>query len=185
MASSYPGALDAFSNPSASDTLDSATVPHHTQHSDANDAIEAIQATLGVNPQGSSATVTQRLSSISAGSSVIISGTTPTDLSVLWADTNDNPIGYTYNVVAKTANYTVLSTDEIVTCNTSGGAFSVTLPAASTCKGRRFFFKKIDTSSNKLTIVGNIETDINPTLGPGVDDVTIFSDGFNFYYWGF
>ena len=57
MASSYPGGLDAFSNPAASDALDSVSVPHHTQHANANDAIEAIQAALGLNPQGGSATV--------------------------------------------------------------------------------------------------------------------------------
>jgi hypothetical protein len=51
-------------NPTATDTLDSATVPHATQHADANDAIEAIQVTLGVNPQGSSATVVARLTAL-------------------------------------------------------------------------------------------------------------------------
>ena len=64
MASSYPGGLDAFTNPTASDTLDSATVPHAAQHSNANDAIEAIESTLGVNPQGSSATVVARLTAL-------------------------------------------------------------------------------------------------------------------------
>jgi len=64
MASSYPGGLDNFTNPSASDTLDSATVPHADQHGNANDAIEAIESTLGVNPQGSSATVVARLTAL-------------------------------------------------------------------------------------------------------------------------
>jgi len=60
MATNYPGALDSLTNPTASDTLDSATVPHATQHANANDAIEAIESTLGVNPQGSSASVAAR-----------------------------------------------------------------------------------------------------------------------------
>jgi hypothetical protein len=64
MASSYPGGLDNFTNPTASDTLDSATVPHASQHANANDAIEAIESTLGVNPQGSSATVVARLTAL-------------------------------------------------------------------------------------------------------------------------
>jgi len=88
MASSYPGALDAFSNPSASDTLDSATVPHHTQHSDANDAIEAIQATLGVNPQSSSTTVADRLVLISSGMGVTFAASAPSNHNQLWADTS-------------------------------------------------------------------------------------------------
>lgn len=42
---SYPGTLDSFSNPTSSNTLDS---PDHAgQHSDTNDAIEAIQSVLG------------------------------------------------------------------------------------------------------------------------------------------
>jgi hypothetical protein len=64
MASSFPSGLDNFTNPSASDTLDSATVPHAAQHSNANDAIEAIESTLGVNPQGGSATVVARLTAL-------------------------------------------------------------------------------------------------------------------------
>jgi len=64
MASSFPGGLDNFTNPTATDTLDSATVPHAAQHGNANDAIEAIEGTLGVNPQGSSATVVARLTAL-------------------------------------------------------------------------------------------------------------------------
>jgi len=64
MASSFPGGLDSFTNPTATDTLDSATVPHADQHSNANDAIEAIESTLGVNPQGGSATVVARLTAL-------------------------------------------------------------------------------------------------------------------------
>jgi hypothetical protein len=64
MASSFPGGLDSFTNPTATDTLDSATVPHADQHANANDAIEAIESTLGVNPQGSSATVVARLTTL-------------------------------------------------------------------------------------------------------------------------
>ena len=66
MATNYPGALDSFTNPTSTDTLNSATVPHADQHANANDAIEAIQATLGINPQGGSATVVARLNSIGA-----------------------------------------------------------------------------------------------------------------------
>jgi hypothetical protein len=64
MASSYPSNLDSLTNPTASDTLDSATVPHATQHANANDAIEAVQSTLGTNPQGGSATVVARLNTL-------------------------------------------------------------------------------------------------------------------------
>lgn len=50
MASNYPTSLDTFTNPSAGASLSSPS--HSTQHGDANDAIEAIEAKLGI---GSSA----------------------------------------------------------------------------------------------------------------------------------
>jgi hypothetical protein len=61
MATNYPGALDSLTNPTATDTLDSVTVPHASQHTDINDAVEAIEAELGTNPKGSFATVKARL----------------------------------------------------------------------------------------------------------------------------
>lgn len=53
MAVSFPTSLDAFTNPTASDRVD--TVSHSSQHSDENDAIEALEGKVGVN---SSAVVT-------------------------------------------------------------------------------------------------------------------------------
>lgn len=45
MSTVYPGALDALVNPNSTDTT--AAVDHAQQHSDANDAIEALEAKLG------------------------------------------------------------------------------------------------------------------------------------------
>jgi len=61
MAVQYPSALDNFTNPTANDNLNSVTVPHHQQHADANDAIEALQTVLGINPAGSHLTVKDRI----------------------------------------------------------------------------------------------------------------------------
>lgn len=63
-ASNYPAGFDALSDPTGSDPLDSLTVPHADQHADVNSAVEAIQATLGLNPQGVFGTVRSRLESI-------------------------------------------------------------------------------------------------------------------------
>ncbi len=51
----------------------------------------------------------------------------------------------------KTSNYTVAATDFTVRCDTSGGAFAVTLPAASTVIGQIVNVKLI-TGGNTLTI---------------------------------
>ena len=61
MSTQYPSALDNFVNPNASDKLNSLTVPHHKQHTDLNDAVEAIQTVIGLNPAGSHLTVKDRI----------------------------------------------------------------------------------------------------------------------------
>jgi hypothetical protein len=63
MATSYPGGLDAFTNPAPSDDSENANpaLDHNLQHENANDAIEAIQAELGTTPSGSFPTVRDRL----------------------------------------------------------------------------------------------------------------------------
>jgi hypothetical protein len=103
---SYPGAVDNLTNPTPSDTLNSATVPHAAQHANVNDAVEAIQSTLGTNPQGTSSTVKDRIVGIEgavlnlnlaidervpgeAGSNQP-SGTVPNGY--IWVNTTDNSI---------------------------------------------------------------------------------------------
>ena len=49
MAINYPTSLDNFTNPTSSDAMNSVSVPHATQHSDLNDAVEALEAKVGVN----------------------------------------------------------------------------------------------------------------------------------------
>ena len=49
MASNFPSSLDTFTNPSSTDAMDSVSVPHATQHSDLNDAVEALQAKVGAD----------------------------------------------------------------------------------------------------------------------------------------
>ena len=47
MASNYPGSLDSFNNPTGTTKTDATGFEHATQHANANDAIEAIEAELG------------------------------------------------------------------------------------------------------------------------------------------
>lgn len=49
MATNFPSGLDSFTNPTATDAMDSVTVPHADQHADVNDAVEALQAKVGVD----------------------------------------------------------------------------------------------------------------------------------------
>lgn len=64
MATAYPAALDTFTNPLAGDPT---TAPTHAgQHTNKNDAIEAIEAELGTDPAGAETTVKARLIQIEA-----------------------------------------------------------------------------------------------------------------------
>lgn len=49
MAISFPNGLDTFNNPAGTDHLDTPAVKHSVQHSNINDAIEAIEEKLGVD----------------------------------------------------------------------------------------------------------------------------------------
>lgn len=69
MATNYPSGLDAFTNPLADDPLTSP--PHHSQHADVNDAVEAIELELGTDPAGVHADVKTRLDAVDTSISLI------------------------------------------------------------------------------------------------------------------
>ena len=101
MATSFPSGLDSFTNPTAVDTLDSP--PHDTQHADANDAIEALQAKVGVD---SSAVATSHDYKIDALETDV--STAQTDITNLETDvTNINELQFSY----QTASYTLVLSD--------------------------------------------------------------------------
>jgi hypothetical protein len=69
MASNFPTSLDNFSNPTSGDKLDSPS--HSSQHSDANDAIEALEAKIGIGVStAGSATVGQVLTAQGGGTAI-------------------------------------------------------------------------------------------------------------------
>lgn len=49
MSTTFPGVLDALVNPQGADYLNTVQVLHSVQHANANDAIEAIQAKIGID----------------------------------------------------------------------------------------------------------------------------------------
>lgn len=61
MPTQYPNSLDNFINPAPTDTLNSPTVPHAEQHANLNDAVEAMQTVIGLNPAGQHLTVKDRI----------------------------------------------------------------------------------------------------------------------------
>jgi hypothetical protein len=64
MPSAYPGAFDSLPKPTATTKEDDPGFEHDVVHTVEAQAIEAVQSTLGVNPQGGSATVVARLDAV-------------------------------------------------------------------------------------------------------------------------
>jgi len=62
--SAYPTSLDTLTNPGASSKLNNPS--HSQQHSDANDAIEALEAKVGINGSAVTTSVDYKLSSLPA-----------------------------------------------------------------------------------------------------------------------
>ena len=69
--------------------------------------------------------------------------------------------GARFPVVNKTTTYTLTSTDHLVTCDATGGAFTVTLPVAASHAGREYVLIKTDSSGNAVTLDGNGSETIN------------------------
>ena len=74
MTTAYPGALDDWGNPSDSTRLDDPTLGHAAAHANLNDAVEAIQAELGVTPSGSAATVAARFDALDSAVATLPAG---------------------------------------------------------------------------------------------------------------
>lgn len=73
MPSDYPDDLDVLAKPSAANNLDSPGFEHDLVHVAVAEAIEAVQATLGTNPEGGFATLAARVAGIGAGGEVSVS----------------------------------------------------------------------------------------------------------------
>ena len=79
MSTNFPGALDALTNPLGSDSL--AAVSHAAQHTNANDAIEALEARVGITGSADTSSITYRLSADGEGAALaaLTTKATPVD----------------------------------------------------------------------------------------------------------
>jgi hypothetical protein len=66
-----------------------------------------------------------------------------------------NSAGGPVPVSIKTSNYQILTTDCCLGANCTSGPITFTLPVAAGNTGRIFYLKKIDSSSNSLTVTGS------------------------------
>ena len=87
------------------------------------------------------------------------------------------------NVVTKTSGYTLTGSDDVVLVDASGGSFTLSLPSATTNTGKSFVIKKIDSSTDYVTIDPNstetIDGDSTTTVNTRYESITLVSDGSN------
>lgn len=69
MPSSFPTALDAFTNPAAGDPMNSPS--HSDQHADANDAIEAMQTKIGIDGSADTDSLDYKINNLSVDLSAV------------------------------------------------------------------------------------------------------------------
>ena len=191
MTTNYPSGLDSLSNPAGSDAL---STGHASQHANANDAIEAIEGELGLNPRGGSATVKARFDAIEANSWVtsarIADGTiTGTDIAsgtVATANVADGaitPIKTSSGYVAKTALYTATNDDRVIDC--TSGTYTITLPTAASQTGRTFIIRNSGTGTITIGRTGaeTISGATSQTLA-GYGYLQVVSNGTNWLVLG-
>lgn len=87
------------------------------------------------------------------------------------------------STTSKTTTYTATSSDDIILCSTSGGAWTLTLPAAASNTGKVYKIIKTTSDVNALTIDGNSSETIagvaTTKLIGQYDSIQIISDGSN------
>ena len=126
MATNFPTSLDTFTNPNSGNTLDSPS--HSIQHSDINDAVEAIEAKIGVGSStAGSATEGYALVNTSGGTTAYsllgVSGLTSgaaTNGQVLTADGSG---AVSFNTLTSTSGLTFISSTTV-----GSAVSSVSLP---------------------------------------------------------
>lgn len=80
---------------------------------------------------------------------------------------------------------TLTSSHQTILADATGGAFTLTLPAASTCSGRIYRIKRINSGANAVTVDGNgsetIDGSLTAVFNAQYDGFTIQSNGTNWF----
>jgi len=88
-----------------------------------------------------------------------------------------------FAVKSVTANYTATASDRVILCDATSNSITVSLPSASGITGRVYTIKKVDSSTNTVTVdpagTETIDGASTYSLSSQWDFVTIVSDGSN------
>lgn len=92
--------------------------------------------------------------------------------------------GFCHATRSVTAAYTMQQGDSIIFANATGGAFTVTVPAAGSTNGKLMAFRKTDGGANSVTLTpaaGQINGAASLALTAASPRAVLASDGTNYY----
>lgn len=156
MTTSYPAALDSFTNPTGTDELDDevGTRTHSEMHADVNDAVEAIEAELGTDPSGSEATVKARIAATETVANAAVQKSLFDAHTILAANTDNTPAAVTVAEQRIVGRITGGNIDDLTAAQAGnvllGGAWTSYTPAITA-----------------LDPFGSFGGAVNPTMGTG------------------
>lgn len=146
MATNFPASLDSFTNPTSSDPTNSTSVPHAAQHANANDAIEALEAKVGVNSSAVATSLDYKVTDLTARVVVLEAG------------------GQTVSTPTITANaYTVVAGDAAKLLLLNNGATAMTLnvnTGLGLATGARIDIAQ--TGTGQVTVAGTATVNATP-----------------------
>ena len=123
-------------------------------------------------------------STATLGNTTVTLGSTTTSVGNLTIN-NSSVNGFNAGITTKTANYTVVLTDNTVLANVSAGNITITLPTAVGATGRIYSIKKVDSSANVVTIATTASQTIDGTttkvLSYQYDGFQLQTDGANWF----
>lgn len=147
--------------------------------------IEAVIAGTNLSGGGTSGSVTLNLSSSIVGLNAIQT-TELTASSANLTNISGKLNGFKSNVVTKSSNSTLLTTEHIILCNASSGQITITLPSMSLSENQQYIIKKIDSTTNKIIISGSGNQTIDGQSGRALrvqyESLTVTNDASTGWY---
>ena len=148
MAASFPGALPSFTNPTATDYLNSPA--HATQHSSANDELVAVATKVGADSSAVNTTHDYKLSGVADGDKAVsLTGTETLTNKTLTKPTINGSVGaYTADSDAATITFDMAASN--VHAVTLGG--NRTLAVSNVSVGQCFILRLLQDGTGSRTV---------------------------------
>mgnify|MGYP003402190802 FL=1 len=188
MAINFPVSLDNFTNPVSTDTT--TAVDHAVQHSNVNDAVEALEAKVGVNSSAVTTSHDYKLSDITGSNKAL--GTLTVGATTVTSGTNTKVL---YNSSGVLGQYTVsgsgnvaMTTSPIFTTPTLGDASATTIDIGNIDTTiSRLFAGQIGVEGVAVPTISSTNTLTNKRVSPRTGTTTssatptINTDNYDYY----